>query len=119
MASLDLKEGGLTLYKHYLTTISLLVSLDLKEGGSTLYKHYLTTMSLLVSLDLKEGGSTQYYKVYITQCIVYTTCIIEKYNVLGKPVTTRSNAIIRQAVLRDKWNLLHRDIRLKQFLGQG
>ena len=37
----------------------------------------------------------------------------------GKPITGRTPVVIRQAVLRDRWNLLHRDIRLKQFLGKG
>lgn len=37
----------------------------------------------------------------------------------GKPITNKMNVGIRIAVLRDRWNLHHRDIRLKQFLGKG
>ena len=38
---------------------------------------------------------------------------------VGKPITNKVNVGIRLAVLRDRWNLHHRDIRLKQFLGKG
>ncbi|KAL5266948.1 hypothetical protein ACHWQZ_G004105 [Mnemiopsis leidyi] len=37
----------------------------------------------------------------------------------GKPITNKMNVGIRVAVLRDRWNLHHKDIRLKQFLGKG
>eukprot|EP00116_Pleurobrachia_bachei_P006778 sb/3467040/ len=36
-----------------------------------------------------------------------------------KPITGKTPVIITQPVLRDRWNLHHGDIRLKEFLGKG